>query len=128
MLGKFGTQLKELPGTVDVTSPGGIADARPNAIAAPAPPPPPPAIAVPQPAETDHLRIAQTIIEREIGRMDLSASEAEALREVLYAVRERNIQRISSVYRDAFGEIKNPSVALRQAYEHLDQAIKEART
>jgi len=125
MLGKFGAQLKELPGTVDVSASGGIADARADRQHVPA--------AIPQstPAapiagaapETDHLRLAQTLIEREIGRSDLGTSEVEALREVLYAVRERNLQRVGSVYREAFAELKNPSLAMRQAYEHIEQSI-----
>lgn len=123
MLGKFGTQLKELPGTVDVGASGGIADARverPTVAAIPA-------VAAPAAApagEGDHLRLAQSLLEREVGRTDLAAGEAEALREVLYAVRERNLQRIGSVYRNAFAELKNPSIAMRQAYEHLEQAVR----
>jgi len=125
MLGKFGAQLKELPGTVDVSASGGIADARTDrqhiaAIPAAAPMHAPSS----QPAEADHLRLAQSLIEREIGRTDLGTAEAEALREVLFAVRERNLQRIGSVYREAFAELKNPSIALRQAYEHIEQALK----
>ncbi|MCU1347000.1 MAG: hypothetical protein JWO56_30 [Acidobacteria bacterium] len=125
MLGKFGAQLKELPGTVDVSASGGIADARTDRqhITAAIPPatiPPPPAAA----PESDHLRLAQSLIEREIGRTDLGTAEGEALREVLYALRERNLQRVGSVYREAFTELKSPSIALRQAYEHIEQALK----
>lgn len=125
MLGKFGTQLKELPGTVDVGASGGIADARVDRQAVPAiPAPAAPAATTTTSAESDHLRLAQSLLEREVGRTDLAAGEAEALREVLYAVRERNLQRIGSVYRNAFAELKNPSIAMRQAYEHLEQAVK----
>jgi hypothetical protein len=127
MLGKFGSQLKELPGTVDVSASGGIADARVDRQHVPAIPqsaPPAPAPVASTTPESDHLRVAQTLIEREIGRTDLGASEVEALREVLYAVRERNLQRIGSVYRNAFAEVKNPSVALRQAYEHIEQSLR----
>ena len=128
MLGKFGAQLKELPGTVDVTASGGIADARVDRQSVPAipqaSPAPAPASTTTATGEPDHLRLAQSLIEREIGRTDLGASEVEALREVLYAVRERNQQRVGSVYRNAFGEVKNPSAALRQAYEHIEQALR----
>jgi len=46
---------------------------------------------------------------------------SEALREVLYGLRERNIPRIANVYRDAFSEVKNPSDTLRQALEPIDR-------
>jgi hypothetical protein len=126
MLGKFGAQLKELPGTVDVSASGGIADARADRqhVAAIPPSAPPAPATAGTASEGDHLRLAQSLIEREIARTDLGTSEVEALREVLYAVRERNVQRIGSVYREAFAELKNPSIALRQAYEHIEQALK----
>ncbi len=61
MMGKFTAQLKELPGSVDMTS------------------------------------------------------------EVLYALRERNITRVASIYREAFSELKSQSESVRQAHEHLDR-------
>ena len=57
-------------------------------------------------------------------RTDLAPSETEALREVLYALRERNLPRIANVYRDAFSEVKAPSEALRQALDHLDRYFR----
>ena len=107
MMGKFTGQLKELPGAVDMHAPSPLTDR--------------PSIAAPRPEETEHLRQAQALLERELTRTDLAPQEAEALREVLYSLRERNLQRIGSVYRQAFAELKNPSGALRQAYEHLEQ-------
>jgi hypothetical protein len=109
MMGKFTGQLKELPVAVDIHSPAPMAETR---VAA----------AIPARAEdTEHLRMAQALLERELVRTDLTPQEAEALREVLYALRERNLQRIGSVYRDAFAELRNPSESLRQAYDHLEQ-------
>lgn len=104
MMGKFQSQLKELPGSVDMTSPTVLAEGK----RAPLP-------------SADHLRAAQTLLEREVARPDLAAKETEALREVLFAIREHNIQRIANIYRDAFSELQQPSEALRQAYEHLEQ-------
>jgi len=108
MMGKFSPQLKELPGSVDVHGPQQI-DTR----------------AMPQlNAETiagEHLRQAQSLLEREIGRTDLAPAEAEALREVLYALRERNLTRVGSIYRDAFSELSAPSATLKQAFEHLEK-------
>src|SRR5207237_10829066 len=70
---------------------------------------------------TEHLRLAQSLLEREIARTDLAPTEAEPLREVLYALRERNLTRVSTIYRDAFRETARPSDGLRQAVEHLDR-------
>jgi hypothetical protein len=107
MMGKFSGQLKELPGTVDVHAPSPMTDR--------------PTLAAPRAEETEHLHQAQSMLERELTRTDLAPQEAEALREVLYSLRERNLQRIASVYRQAFAELRNPSQTLREAYEHLEQ-------
>jgi hypothetical protein len=107
MMGKFTGQLKELPGAVDMHAPSPLTDR--------------PSIAAPKAEETEHLLQAQSLLERELTRTDLAPQEAEALREVLYSLRERNLQRIASVYRQAFAELRNPSLVLRQAYEHLEQ-------
>ena len=117
MMGKFTSQLKELPGSVDMTSPTPLSEGvRPHSIAAPM-----------QPQRDDaaeHLRTAQMLLEREMARTDLTPGETEALREVLYAVRERNLPRIANVYRDALGEVKSPSENLRQAQDHLDRYFR----
>src|SRR5438445_577527 len=42
-------------------------------------------------------------------------------REVLYALRERNVTRVGGIYRGAFSELKTQSEGVRQAYEHLDK-------
>ncbi|MGZ7030798.1 MAG: hypothetical protein ACXVIJ_02405, partial [Thermoanaerobaculia bacterium] len=73
----------------------------------------------------EHLRAAQTILEREVVRTDLSAQESEALREVLFGIREHNVQRIASIYRDAFSELRQPTEALRQAYDHLERFFNQ---
>jgi hypothetical protein len=113
MMGKFSPQLKELPGAVDMSSPATI-ESRPAAAWIPA--------AAPQRDDSgEHLRVAQSLLEREIGRTDLAPPEAEALREVLYALRERNVTRVGGIYRGAFAELKTQSEGVRQAYEHLDK-------
>jgi hypothetical protein len=122
MMGKFTPQLKELPGTIDV-----MPQQQQQPAMQPRRPFAPitsnsgssPSVGVLSGAE--HLRAAQTILEREVSRADLSGQEAEALREVLFGIREHNVQRIASIYRDAFSELRNPSDALRQAYEHLER-------
>jgi hypothetical protein len=115
MMGKFTAQLKELPGSVDMSSPTPLAEGVRTGIQAPQPP---------RDEGAEHLRSAQAILERETSRTDLAPSESEALREVLYALRERNLPRIANVYRDAFMEVKSPSDALRQALDHLDRYFR----
>lgn len=116
MMGKFTAQLKELPGSVDMASPTPLAEGVRAGIQAPQHPP--------RDEGAEHLRAAQAILERETSRTDLAPSEAEALREVLYALRERNLPRIANVYRDAFTEVEAPSDALRQALDHLDRYFR----
>jgi len=116
MMGKFTAQLKELPGSVDMASPTPLAEGIRTGIQAP-----------PQPQRdegADHLRSAQALLERELSRTDLAPGEAEALREVLYGLRERNLPRVANVYRDAFAEVKAPSDPLRQAHDHLDRYFR----
>lgn len=126
MMGKFSPQLKELPGAVDLggTQPGlsrEVPADRPTTMKIPA-------MTTSSAAQTitdeEHLRVAQALLEREVARPDLTGPEADALREVLFGLRERNVQRVSLIWRDAFAEVKSRSETLRQAYEHLEQGLK----
>jgi hypothetical protein len=108
MMGKFSPQLKELPGSVDMSGGG---SERPTTMKIPA---------LTHHNNDDDLRAAQSQLEREIARPDLQPAETEALREVLFSLRERNVQRVSTVWRDAFAEVRSPSDALRQAQAHLE--------
>lgn len=124
MMGKFSPQLKELPGAVDLggTQPGlhrEVPADRPTTMKIPA-------MTIPSTPATDdeHLRLAQSLLEREVARPDLTGPEADALREVLFGLRERNLQRVSLIWRDAFAEVKSRSESLRQASEHLEQGLK----
>lgn len=122
MFGKFTSQLRGLPGSMDMHSPTALEESRPAQI--PATPPPPPA---PHAADPELLRTAQAILEREVARPDLAPAEAEAVREVLFGLRERNLPRVASTYREAFGELRNPSDALRRAYDNLDRYFAGAQ-
>jgi hypothetical protein len=117
MMGKFSPQLKELPaGSMDMSGgsqPRELAAERPTTMKIPA------MTAAPHGNEDD-LRAAQSLIEREIVRPELQPSEAEALREVLFSLREKNVQRVSSVWRDAFAEVRTENDGLRQAQAHLE--------
>ncbi|GAC1399487.1 MAG: hypothetical protein NVSMB68_14810 [Thermoanaerobaculia bacterium] len=115
MMGKFTGQLRELPGTVDMGSHAPLAEPRAPQIGSSTDSRTNPT------ADPDHLRTAQSILEREVSRTDLAPADAEAVREVLYGLRERNLPRVASVFRDAFRELRTPSDALRKAYDHLER-------
>jgi hypothetical protein len=123
MMGKFTSQLRELPAAVDMHAHAPLAETRAPQIPA-TPPPPPPANPA---ADPDHLRAAQAILEHEVARPDLAPAESEAVREVLYGLRERNLPRVSTIFRDAFAELRSPSDALKKAYEHLDRYFVAAK-
>jgi hypothetical protein len=115
MMGKFSPQLKELPGSVDMSGtpqPRELASDRPTTMKIPA--------MTPAAGSDDDLRAAQTLLERQIARPDLQPSETEALREVVFSLRERNVQRVASVWRDALAEVRIPDDGLRQAQSHLE--------
>lgn len=121
MMGKFSPQLKELPGAMDM---GGaqprhreISD-RPTTMKIPAM-----NVAAQPTADDEHLRAAQLLLDREMTRPDLTSPEAEALRELVFALRERNTQRVSLIWRDVLGELRARSEGFRQAHDHLDQAF-----
>ena len=120
MMGKFTPQLRGLPGAVDMASSALPEPPRPTSQIAPAVgdqtnPNPNPT------ADPDHLRAAQSLLEKEVARPDLPHADAEAVREVLYGLRERNLPRVASVFREAFRELRTPSEAIRKAYDHLDR-------
>jgi hypothetical protein len=125
MMGKFSPQLKEIPGSVDMSSPTPLAEARPPApppyAAAPPPPPPPPAA---HRDDHDTLRQALALLDREMSRPEVTGSEVDALRDLLNALRDQNTARVGSIYREAFGEIRNPTEGLRQVYELLEQHFR----
>jgi hypothetical protein len=122
MMGKFSPQLKELPGGVDVSAPQHsssreIATERPTTMKIPAMTAPG---TTPAAGEEDHIRAAQLLLEKEITRADLTPAELEAIREVLFGLRERNTTRVASIWRDAFAEVRT-SDGLRQAADHLEK-------
>ena len=111
LMAKFSPQLKSLPAGNDVVQATIVESTQPRvAIAQTA-----------TPVDDEHLRLAQALLERELGRTDLASGEAEALREVLYALRERNVARVGIVYKQAFAEMKTASDGIRQAQEHLER-------
>ena len=108
MMGKFTSQLRELPGAVDMGSHNTLRET--------------PRQAIPQSAaDPELLRQAQALLEKEVARPDLASAEAEAVREVLFGLRERNLPRVASIFREAFRELRSPSDSLRKAYENLER-------
>ena len=39
---------------------------------------------------------------------------------MLFGLRERNLQRVGSIWREAFAEVRTPDDTLRQAQAHLE--------
>lgn len=108
LMSKFSPQLKSLPAGGEIPSTPQVAE------------PAVPRAAISH-ADDEHLRLAQSLLEKELARTDLQGSEAEALREVLYALRERNVARVGIVYKQAFAEMRATSEGIRQAQEHLEK-------
>lgn len=123
MLGKFTSQLKQLPGSFDLHSPASLVE-------------PPRTITTSitsssAPARNEgelpvQLKQALSILEREVRRPDLDAQSSEALREVVFSLRERNLQRTGLVFREAFAELAVPSDALKSAYELMEDYFRNA--
>ena len=109
MLGKFTSQLKELPSSVDMHSSAVLGE-----------PTPPVVIADKRDEVPQQLRSALSLLEGELRRPDLDAQASESLREVVFALREKDFNRAGIIYRDAFRELKTPTEAIRSAYQQLD--------
>ena len=115
MMGKFSPQLKELPGSMDMSSQqreipeGGT---RPTTMKV---------AAVTTPHAEEDLRAAQILLERELTRPDIAPAEGEALREVLFGLREKNTARVGLIWREAFAEVRTPTEGVRQAHDHLER-------
>lgn len=123
LLAKFSSQLKQLPATMDVhttTEANASFDATNPALRIA--PQPAPANGASQTAELpEPLRHAQMLLETEMRRPDLDPRSGEILREVVFALRENDLPRVSAVYRDAFGELgTTSSEAIRSAHSLID--------
>lgn len=123
MLGKFTPQLKQLPGSFDMDMPTSLAE------------PPRGGYSLPATEEEEEeesglpapLRSALATLNAEVRRPDLDPRSAEALREVVFSLREEDLQRARLIYRDAFSELTFPSPALKAAYEQIDGYFRSNR-
>jgi hypothetical protein len=112
MLGKFSHQLKELPAAVDINAPASLGDGSASTTTT---------TTTQLPVRTpEKLQQALAILELEVRKPDLDPQSSEALREVVFALREHDYNRASLIYRDAFRELRSPSEQLRNAYALLD--------
>lgn len=118
LLGKFNNQLRQLPGSVGL-------DALDAERSAQRRPEPEPAISEPPSREVPkQLRQAVSLMELEMRRADLDSSSRDALKELVYALREYDFKRAQLIYRDAFSELSAPSENLRRAYDLLDSHFR----
>jgi hypothetical protein len=116
MMGKFTAQLKELPGNVDLSSHPSLSEAR-GAAASDVP-------ASGEGSLAEPLRQALALLEAEMRRPEIDPRGADVLREVVYALRERNVPRLTIVYREAFSEIIGPTDTVRKAYDLIDDYLR----
>lgn len=127
LLAKFTHQLKALPANMDLHS-------TPELTHHPIAENPHPAMTAATPATaqrpaagwSDVLQQALTMLETELSRPDVDPRSAETLREVTFALREHNLQRVQMIYRDAFSEIASPTDAVRTAYNLIDAHFNRA--
>jgi len=121
MLGKFTPQLKQLPGSFDMHAPATLHEPRSGYTLTSG--------SAARPGDGDRdlpgpLREALSALEAEVRRPDLDPRSAEALREVVFSLRERDLQRARLIYRDAFSELTFPSPALKGVYEQMDNYFR----
>jgi hypothetical protein len=109
MLGKFTAQLKELPGSVEIQPHTSIERSSLQTL--------------PRPELSASLDEALSLLEQEIERGYLDPPSAEALREVVFGLRERNLQRVALVYREAFSELTVSSEPLLRAYGLIERSV-----
>ena len=126
MLGKFSSQLKELPGSVDLQTQASFsAPMAAGAIEAFSAVPAPPAPSAPPGDDlSESLQQAASILERESQRADLEPRESRLLRDLLGTLRSRDLNHAASTYRDVFTELRQPSESLRLAFNILDSELR----
>lgn len=122
LLAKFTHQLKALPSNMDIHStpeltPHAADQTHPYAVQGAAVASQASSARAPMP---EPLQQALTMLEQEAARADVDPRSAESLREVTFALRDNNLPRAQSIYREAFSEIASPTEAVRNAYNLID--------
>lgn len=123
LMGKFSRQLKELPGAVDVTDderPVGF-DTREQRRLEPDDTNPRPDLGLPE-----ALARAAALMDRELQRKDVDSAQLSAVREVSFALQDRDLPRVRMIFKAAFSELSFPSERLQQAFELIDRYFNPA--
>ena len=60
------------------------------------------------------------MMDRELQRTDVPAGALSAVREVSFALQDRDLPRVRMIYKAAFSELSFPSDMLQQAFELID--------
>jgi hypothetical protein len=117
LLGKFSRQLKELPGAVDVheSEPPASFDTREQRKIEADDTNPRPDLGLPE-----ALARAAAFMDRELQRKDVDPAQLSAVREVSFALQDRDLPRVRMIYKAAFSELAFPSERLQQAFELID--------
>jgi len=123
LLGKFSRQLKELPGAVDAHE-----DHRPVSFDTKEQRKidsddtnPRPDLGLPE-----ALAKAAALMDRELQRKDVDPGQLNAVREVSFALQDRDLPRVRMIYKAAFSELSVPSDRLQQAFELIDSYFNPA--
>lgn len=134
MLGKFSSQLRELPGSFDLqkqTSLGASSAPLPPfaPLAAPAPepapePPAPPAPGAPPPKLSESLTQALEMLDRETKRPDLDSEDRSRIETITRRIRSGNLEEAAETYREAFAEIHSSSESMRMAFNLIDNELR----
>jgi hypothetical protein len=138
MLGKFSSQLRELPGSFDLHKQASL-----GAVSAPLPPfaplaasareplpessapPPPVAPAVaPAPKLSETLTQALEMLDREAKRPDLDSEDRFRLETITGRIRSGNLEEAAETYREAFAEIHSSSESMRMAFSLIDNELR----
>lgn len=106
LLAKFNTQLKSLPQNLDLGTQGSPA---PQASIS---------------SGGTELDMAVSLLEQELARAELDYGSAEIVREIVFALRERDVQRVRAIYRDALDEIRTPGEGVRKAFDLIDRWVR----
>jgi hypothetical protein len=117
LLGKFARQLKELPGQVEMGQEEERVtfDTREQRKINGDDTNPRPDLGLPE-----ALAKAAALMDRELQRKDVDAAQLSAVREVSFALQDRDLPRVRMIYKAAFSELAFPSDRLQQAFEMID--------
>lgn len=116
LLGKFSRQLKELPSAVDVADEAPVNfDTREQRKIDSDDTNPRPDLGLPE-----ALARAAALMDRELQRKDVDPAQLSAVREVSFALQDRDLPRVRMIFKAAFSELTFPSERLEQAFELID--------